>query len=384
MYVRFGFYEGRVEPARQTEFDEHFQRVVIPGLARMPGIVSVRLLRGVPQGTIQPRFHHAIELTATDEGALLDAMRSQERRALQAGPWDVMKFYEGATPHANFRVTADLPGAQPEGASPSSMSVRGKLTGMARVGAPGMEKPVAVYEDGEIRDVSVLVSEVDRSFISADWARSVEQLDPARVPWVDNRARRGACLEYRNRIIALDIDPAEEGGPLRAALRAGSLAGANDELVAPAGFELDCTAGVAAVIGATGGKPRIAGICLFVAASPAGNEADEQSLASLVASAPGLISLGPLLVEPRRWAERPAPVALFVNDRLVDEVEIGLDRIVSAVGRLNEKAPLEIGDLVLCGRFDGDANASVKRCVSRGSVVEVAGGILGSQRRACR
>jgi uncharacterized protein (TIGR02118 family) len=110
MLLRYGFYEGQVDPARQEEFDRHFQETVIPGLAEMPGLVHVRLLRGVAVPGIEPRFHHIIELTFADEEGLVRAMNSEERRALQAANWSVMAAYRGATPHANFLVTASLEG----------------------------------------------------------------------------------------------------------------------------------------------------------------------------------------------------------------------------------------------------------------------------------
>jgi hypothetical protein len=110
MILRYGFYEGQVKAGRTAAFDAHFETFVIPALATMPGVVRVRLLRGIEVGEIQPRFHHIIELTFHDEEGLLEAMRSEQRRAIQAGQWGVMDFYDGATPHANLTVALSLDG----------------------------------------------------------------------------------------------------------------------------------------------------------------------------------------------------------------------------------------------------------------------------------
>jgi hypothetical protein len=110
MIVRYGLYEGQVEVERKNEFDAHFENFVIPALATMPGVVGVRLLRGIQVGDVQPRFHHVIELTFLDQEGLLTAMQSEQRRAIQAAPWGVMEFFEGATPHANLTVAITLDG----------------------------------------------------------------------------------------------------------------------------------------------------------------------------------------------------------------------------------------------------------------------------------
>jgi len=110
MILRYGFYEGRVADAGRAAFDAHFERAVIPGLARMPGVGGVRLLRGLGVGGLPPRFHHAIELSFADEAALVRAMQSEERRVIQATPSDVLGSFAGGTPHANFRVVQALRG----------------------------------------------------------------------------------------------------------------------------------------------------------------------------------------------------------------------------------------------------------------------------------
>jgi antibiotic biosynthesis monooxygenase (ABM) superfamily enzyme len=110
MIVRYGFYEGTVEPGREAEFDACFRDEVVPGLARMPGVVSVRLLRDLRPAGIPQRFHHIIELTFRDMDGLVQAMNSPERRSLQHVHRGVMPFFDGATPHGNFEVTASVAG----------------------------------------------------------------------------------------------------------------------------------------------------------------------------------------------------------------------------------------------------------------------------------
>jgi len=110
MILRYGFYEGRVAEAERGRFDAHFDQIMIPMLARMPGLAEVRLLRGLSIGSLSPRFHHAIELSFPDEASLVRAMQSEERRAIQAAPNEVLGCFAGGTPHANFRVVQSLRG----------------------------------------------------------------------------------------------------------------------------------------------------------------------------------------------------------------------------------------------------------------------------------
>lgn len=382
MIIRYGFYEGQVRAERQAEFDAHFRNVVIPGLARMPGIISVRLLRGYAQGSVQPRFHHIIELTCRDENALIEAMLSDQRRALQAGPWEVMDFYEGATPHGNFIVAMTLegPGAVQEG--PPPLASRRTPIALARVGRAGQEKPVAVYDDGEIRDVSIFVSEIDRGLINADWGPAIAALDSGRMPWVDPAARKGPCLEYRGRIIATDIPGPQPGNPLRAALRAGRLAGANDPMSLPRGHAFTCRAGIAAIIGGGLPEPSVGGVCLFLAAETLGKGGLDAETRAVVASSSDLISLGPLLVDVKNWRPGAGAVRMSINGAEVEEVAAGTEIVQEAVQQLNRQVELECGDVVLVGAQPPDRHAG-QTALQVGDVVAVEARGLGAQERRC-
>jgi uncharacterized protein (TIGR02118 family) len=110
MFVRYGFYHGHVDAEDCSAFDEYFDREMVPLLAAFPGLVSVRLLRGRAPAGLPPRFHHAIELSFPDETAMLEAMRSPQRRAAMAAQARIMHLYHGATPHANFELVSEIPG----------------------------------------------------------------------------------------------------------------------------------------------------------------------------------------------------------------------------------------------------------------------------------
>jgi hypothetical protein len=382
MIVRYGFYEGQVRPDRQAEFDTHFRDVVIPGLARMPGILSVRLLRGIASGSIQPRFHHVIELTCRDEDALVEAMLSEQRRALQTGPWEMMDFYQGATPHANFTVAMTLEGQGAGDGNPVPPAEgRRKLAALARVGRSGQEKPVAVYDDGEIRDVSIFVSEIDRALIGAGWMEAVAALDPGRLPRVDPAARKGPCVEYHGRIVATSMPGTQ--APFRAGLRAGRLAGANDPMPLPREGAFTCRAGIAAIVGASSPEPTISGVCLFLEAERLADPGMDEESRAVAASAPGLLSLGPLLVATEEWRPGRRPLQLSVNGREFEEGDFSEEAVRESVRLLNRAVELDTGDVVLVGAHRPSAPPAMCARFAAGDVIAVASPGLGRQERRC-
>jgi len=110
MLLRYGLYEGHVRAQDQGEFDEMVAGQMIPDLAGMPGVVSVRLMRGLRVGDLEPRFYHAIELAFEDEHGLVAAMNSDARKDIATRPTPALKLFVGRTPHANFRLVASLAG----------------------------------------------------------------------------------------------------------------------------------------------------------------------------------------------------------------------------------------------------------------------------------
>ncbi|WEX12429.1 hypothetical protein [Chelativorans sp. AA-79] len=110
MLLRYGFYEGYVREEDQAEFDEMVGGQMVPDLSTMPGVLSVRLMRGTRVGELAPRWYHAIELGFEDEQGLLAAMNSDIRRDIARRPTPALKLFIGRTPHANFRLVRSLPG----------------------------------------------------------------------------------------------------------------------------------------------------------------------------------------------------------------------------------------------------------------------------------
>ncbi|MBM3596820.1 MAG: hypothetical protein FJX35_01300 [Alphaproteobacteria bacterium] len=111
MIVRYGIYEGSVAAENQAQFDRNMGDEVVPMLARMPGVLEVRLLRGIGVGALAPRYHQMIELSFADDAGLLMAMNSAERRDIGRVQAPSLDLFSGHTPHANFSVTRRLRGA---------------------------------------------------------------------------------------------------------------------------------------------------------------------------------------------------------------------------------------------------------------------------------
>lgn len=110
MLLRYGFYEGTVRDEDQAEFDSMMMEQMIPDLATMPGVVSVRLMRGTTVGGLAPHYYQAIELGFDCEQGLFAAMNSDVRREIASRPTPALKLFVGRTPHANFSLVASLAG----------------------------------------------------------------------------------------------------------------------------------------------------------------------------------------------------------------------------------------------------------------------------------
>jgi len=117
---------------------------------------------------------------------------------------------------------------------------------LVRFGRQGEEKPGLVTRDGEIRDLSGVVPDIDGATLTEAGLQRIRALDPLSLPIVAGDPRLGACVTGVGKFICIGLNysdhAAESGMPVPAEpvvfMKATSaIMGPNDDVVIPRGSE---------------------------------------------------------------------------------------------------------------------------------------------------
>ena len=130
---------------------------------------------------------------------------------------------------------------------------------LLRYGEPGTEKPGLLDAEDRIRDLSVIIDDIDQRSLSPQSIRALQALDPKSLPLVDGLPRLGSCIAKPGKFIAIGlnyIDHATEAKmpvpeePIVFYKADTSISGPNDDVVQPRGSsKLDWEIEIAIVIG---------------------------------------------------------------------------------------------------------------------------------------
>ena len=130
---------------------------------------------------------------------------------------------------------------------------------LLRYGEPGTEKPGLLDAEDRIRDLSVIIDDIDQRSLSPQSIRALQALDPTSLPLVDGLPRLGSCIAKPGKFIAIGlnyIDHATEAKmpvpeePIVFYKADTSISGPNDDVVQPRGSsKLDWEIEIAIVIG---------------------------------------------------------------------------------------------------------------------------------------
>ncbi|MBL8574119.1 MAG: fumarylacetoacetate hydrolase family protein [Hyphomicrobiaceae bacterium] len=130
---------------------------------------------------------------------------------------------------------------------------------LLRFGPAGKEKPGLMDGSGKIRDLSVVVGDIDATTLAPKVLARLAKLDPAKLPEVPLRTRIGACVAGVRNFIAVGLnysDHAAETGakppvePILFNKAPSSIVGPNDDIVIPRGSrKTDWEVELAVVIG---------------------------------------------------------------------------------------------------------------------------------------
>lgn len=115
---------------------------------------------------------------------------------------------------------------------------------LLRYGAPGAERPGLLDADGQLRDLSALIGDIEPRMLAPEGLAALAALDPARLPIVDGQPRLGVPLTGIGKFIAVGLnysDHAAEAGmpipaePILFSKAITCIGGANDDVALPAG-----------------------------------------------------------------------------------------------------------------------------------------------------
>ena len=113
---------------------------------------------------------------------------------------------------------------------------------LLRYGQIGSEKPGVLGNDGEIRDLSGLITDIDASVLSNPALQKLRDTDLSKLPVVSGNPRIGACVGNIGKMICIGLnysDHAEETGqkvppePIIFAKATSSIIGPNDTVEIP-------------------------------------------------------------------------------------------------------------------------------------------------------
>lgn len=150
---------------------------------------------------------------------------------------------------------------------------------LLRYGPRGFEKPGMLDKDGTIRDLSLIVDDIDAQTLSRTGLARLANVDPATLPMVDPAQRIGPCVAQTPMFMAIGLnfhDHARESGmpvpdePILFMKSTGSIAGPNDDVPMPVGAtKLDWEVELGVVIGekcrhvdTNSARDYIAGYCV--------------------------------------------------------------------------------------------------------------------------
>lgn len=130
---------------------------------------------------------------------------------------------------------------------------------LVRFGNPGQEKPGLVDAQGQIRDLSAHVKDIDGSTIGPASLDKLRKIDPASLPLAPAGVRLGPCIGDVRNFLAVGLnyaDHAKEAGmaipaePILFSKLANTIVGPNDNVMIPKGStKLDWELEIAFVIG---------------------------------------------------------------------------------------------------------------------------------------
>lgn len=271
-----------------------------------------------------------------------------------------------------------------------------------RHGAPGAERAGAIDAQGIMRDLSLLVPDLTPEWLAPEKLRAIAAIDLEQMPVVSEGTRIGAPVGGTRQFIAIGLNyrkhAAESGmaipnDPVVFNKAITCIQGANDDIRQPKGSDtMDWEVEMAFVVGIKAqdvsresALSHIAGYCLANDVSERNWQANRGGQWVKGKSFDTFGPLGPWLVTADEIPD-PQKIALklSVNGVLRQESNTSdmIFSVAEIVSHLSQFMTLLPGDIVVTGTPEGvGAGMKPPQFLKRGDVIELSGGILGSQRQ---
>ncbi|RBP02875.1 2-keto-4-pentenoate hydratase/2-oxohepta-3-ene-1,7-dioic acid hydratase in catechol pathway [Roseiarcus fermentans] len=271
-----------------------------------------------------------------------------------------------------------------------------------RHGAVGSERAGALDRNGVRRDLSLLVPDITPEWLSPDKLGALAAIDLEKLPVVSDGARLGAPVAGIRQFIAIGLNyrkHAAEAGmqipndPVVFNKAITCIHGPNDDLRWPQGSEkMDWEVELAFVVGTKAqsvGREaalgHIAGYCLANDVSEREWQANRSGQWVKGKSFDTFGPLGPWLVTADEIPDPQAiPLTLSVNGAVRQKSGTNdmIFTVAEILSHLSQFMTLLPGDVVVTGTPEGvGAGMKPPQFLKRGDVIELDGGILGSQRQ---
>ncbi len=271
-----------------------------------------------------------------------------------------------------------------------------------RHGAAGSERAGALDGKGVKRDLSLLVPDIKPDWLSPEKLRAIAAIDLEKLPIVPDGVRIGAPVGGARQFIAIGLNyrkhAAESGmqipkDPLVFNKAITCIQGPNDDLVWPEGSEkMDWEIELAIVVGAKAQRVTreralsyVAGYCLANDVSEREWQANRSGQWVKGKSFDTFGPLGPWLVTADEVPDpQTVPLSLSVNGAVRQKSGTSdmIFSVAEILSHLSQFMTLLPGDVVVTGTPEGvGAGMKPPQFLKRGDVVELEGGILGSQRQ---
>ena len=244
---------------------------------------------------------------------------------------------------------------------------------LLRYGPPGQEKPGLLDRNGQIRDLSGSVHDIDGDALAAASLDRLRRLDPSSLPLIPGNPRLGPCVARVSKIVAIGLNyrahAAETGAaipkePIFFLKATSCICGPNDDVIIPKGSQkTDWEVELGIVIGSTtryvtvqDAPKHIAGYCIVNDVSEREFQIERGGQWTKGKSADTFDPIGPWVVTTDDVRD-PGNLGLWteVNGKRVQnsntsDLIFGIDHIVSYVSHFMTLLP---GDIIPTGTPSG-------------------------------
>lgn len=271
-----------------------------------------------------------------------------------------------------------------------------------RFGPLGEEKPGAIDAQGQLRDLSLLISDFTPDWLAPKKLAALAAIDLAKMPLVPTDARLGTPVAGIRQFIAIGLNyrkHAEESGmdipkePVVFNKALTSLAGPNDDVTLPENSVAgDWEVELGIIIGRTTQRigehealGHVAGYCLANDVSERDWQAKRNGQWVKGKSFDGFGPIGPWLVTTDEIPDpQTIPLELSINGQRMQHSSTAdmIFPVAHIVSYLSQFMTLLPGDVIITGTPEGvGLGMRPPQHLKRGDVITLSGGILGTQQQ---